>query len=176
MINRNELIKIGNFNKSHGIKGEINFTFTSNFFNKNKDFFFVFELDGIFIPFKVESYRFISNSTALVKLKNINTIEQANLLTYQEVFAPLKQLTENIELNSSIKKFSWDYFIGFSIIDDKMKEIGYITDIDKSTMNTLFIIEKGGKEILIPTAEEMIITIDDKKRIIYMKLPAGLLL
>lgn len=174
MINFNELIKIGNFSKPHGIKGEIFFNCTNNCFDKSKDLFFVFELEGIFVPFRVESYRFIFNSTALVKLKNINTIEQAHLLSYQEVFSPLKQLTENIELNFSKTFHPWDYFIGFRIIDEKMGEIGYITNIDKFTINTLFIIEKGGKEILIPTADEMITTIDDKQRIIYMQLPAGL--
>ncbi|BAG83726.1 ribosome maturation factor RimM [Candidatus Azobacteroides pseudotrichonymphae] len=171
MINFNELIKVGNFNKSHGIKGEISFVFTNNFFFKGKNSFLICEMEGIFIPFRVESYRSISNSTVLVKLKNINTIEQTKLLTYQEVFLPKKQSAENTKLNY----FSWDHYIGFNIIDEKNREIGSITDIDKSTINTLFIVEKESKEILIPTANEMIVTIDEKRKIIYMKLPVGLL-
>ena len=170
MINRNELVPIGRINKPHGIKGALSFNITNNFYKKIKIFFFIFDLDCIFVPFKIESCHFISDSIALVKLKNINTRDQAKFLSYKEIFLYKKEIIKNEE-----KKESWDYFINFDLIDEKIGKIGVITDIDKSTINTLFIINKQGKEVLIPTANQLITFIDDKKKRIFMKLPDGLL-
>ena len=36
MITREELIKIGRFNKPHGVKGELSFTFTDDVFDRTE--------------------------------------------------------------------------------------------------------------------------------------------
>jgi 16S rRNA processing protein RimM len=53
-------------------------------------------------------------------------------------------------------------------------EIGEIVDIDDSTMNTLFVLEKDGEEILIPAQEEFIADIDHDEQTIIFDLPQGL--
>jgi 16S rRNA processing protein RimM len=170
MIRRDELVKIGKFNKPHGIKGEISFTFTNDSFDENECSFLICELNGIFVPFKWEEYRFISNSTVLVKLKNIYSEEKVRLLTNKEVYFPKEYVRKSKEDDS----FSWDYFIGFTLMDEKIGKAGLISDVDTSTLNTLFVVERNGKEILIPATDEMITRIDNDQKRIYMELPEGL--
>jgi 16S rRNA processing protein RimM len=171
MIRREELIRIGKFNKPHGVKGEISFSFTNDSFDESECPFLICEMDGIYVPFKWEEYRFISDSMALVRLKNLHSDETVRILTNKEVYFPKKHIKKSKKDNA----FTWDYFIGFTLVDEKRGEIGRISDVDTSTLNTLFLIEKNGKEILVPAADEMIIRIDENQKKIYMELSDGLL-
>jgi len=171
MIKRDDLVKIGKFNKPHGVKGELSFSFTNDSFDESERPFLICEIDAIFVPFKLEEYRFISDSTAFVQLKNIDSDEKARLLINKEVYFPKKDYQEPTSSDS----FTWDYFINFTLIDEKSGEIGIISAVDDSTMNILFIIEKDSDEIYIPIADEIITHIDESQKRIYVKLPDGLL-
>ena len=63
---------------------------------------------------------------------------------------------------------------GFTAVDETLGEIGEIIDVDDSTINTLFVIDNDGEEILIPAQEEMIAGIDNDNREIFFDLPEGL--
>ena len=67
MIKREDVYKIGVFNKPHGIHGELSFTFTDDIFDRVEAEYLICLLDGIFVPFFLEEYRFRSDSTALVE-------------------------------------------------------------------------------------------------------------
>jgi len=171
MINREELVKIGQFRKPHGIKGEITFSFTDDSFTADECPFLICDIDGIFVPFRIENYRFLSNSTAYIQLKNIDSDQQARILTHKEVFFPKKHIQEDAEDDS----FTWDYFIGFTLTDERLGKIGRIIDVDKTTINTLFVVEKGSEEILIPAVEELIVRIDENQEELIVALPEGLI-
>ncbi len=171
MIKREDLIKIGQFNKPHGIKGEISFTFTNDIFDESECDFLVSEIDGIFVPFVIESYRFKSNATALIKFEGIESDTQAKLFTNLDVYFPKQYINE--EASSEIT--SWDYFIGYTLIDDLLGTVGNITDVDETTINTLFIVEREGKEILVPASENLITGFDEENKIIKMAIPEGLI-
>jgi 16S rRNA processing protein RimM len=66
------------------------------------------------------------------------------------------------------------YFIGFTATDRRLGDIGEITDIDESTINTLFVVENNDGEILIPAQEEFIVDIDHENSRIILDLPEGL--
>jgi len=170
MINRDELVPVGQFKKPHGIKGEITFSFTNDSFTSNECPFLICEIDGIFVPFRIESCRFISNSTAYIRLKNINSEQKVRILSYKEVFYPKKHFTEIVKNDS----FTWDHFIGFTLTDERLGKIGRIVDVDQTTINTLFVVEKGEEEILIPAVEEFIVRIDEDREELLMTLPEGL--
>ena len=171
MIKREDLVKIGQFKKPHGIKGEITLNFTNDSFDESDRPFLISELDGIFVPFKIEEYRFKSDSSALIKLKNMDSEERVKILTNKEVYFPKEHIKEEVEDDS----FTWDYFIGFSLVDKQSGTIGTITEVDDSTINTLFIVKKDEKELLIPANEGMISHIDKEQKQIVVELPEGLL-
>ena len=54
MIRKEEVYKIGIFNKPHGIHGELSFTFTDDIFDRVEAEYLICLLDGIFVPFFIE--------------------------------------------------------------------------------------------------------------------------
>jgi 16S rRNA processing protein RimM len=170
MIRREDLVKIGEFKKTHGIRGEIAFAFTSEVFDRNDRSFLFCELDGIFVPFVLEEFRFTAASTALVKLKTVDSESKARLLSNRNVYFSKDHFPVDVE-NAS---FTWNYFIGFTLHDRQTGKIGHISDVNESTINILFVVEKEGEEIFVPATDEWIVAIDEEKKILHMELPEGL--
>lgn len=170
MIKQDEVYKIGKFNKPHGIHGELTFSFTDDIFDRTDAEYFICMMDGILVPFFIESYRFRSDSTALVKLDSIDTAEQARRFTNVDVYFPVHSVS-----NQETDELTWDFFIGFGLIDVHYGHLGKIVHVDTSTLNILFVVDHKGKDLLIPAHEEFIVEIDRQQRIISVNLPTGLL-
>lgn len=170
MIKKEEVYKIGLFNKPHGIHGELSFTFTDDIFDRVDCDYLICLLDGIFVPFFIEEYRFRSDSTALIKLEGVDSAERARMFTNVEVYFPMKYAGE-----SASNQLTWDFFNGFTMRDVHVGELGKIVDIDQSTVNVLFVVEYNKEELLIPAQDEFIVEIDQVAKAITVNLPEGLL-
>lgn len=170
MIKREEVYKIGIFNKPHGIHGELQFTFTDDIFDRVEAEYIICLLDGIFVPFFIEEYRFRSDTTALMKLEGVDTAERARMFTNVEVYFPVKHADE-----ATPDELTWNYFVGFRMEEIHHGHLGEVTDVDDSTLNTLFIVDRQGEELLIPAQEDFIVDIDQKHKVITVDLPQGLL-
>ncbi|MFT0341436.1 ribosome maturation factor RimM [Bacteroides thetaiotaomicron] len=171
MIKKEEVYKIGLFNKPHGIHGELQFTFTDDIFDRVDCDYLICLLDGIFVPFFIEEYRFRSDSTALVKLEGIDTAERARMFTNVEVYFPVKHAEE-----AEDGELSWNFFVGFRMEDVRHGELGEVVEVDTTTVNTLFVVEQeDGEELLVPAQEEFIVEINQEKKLITVELPEGLL-
>jgi 16S rRNA processing protein RimM len=171
MIERKDLVKIGKFKKPHKIWGEITIVFANDSFDDIESPFLICELDGIYVPFKLLNCHFISDISAYVLLKNIDSDEKTKILINKEVFIEKKYLAEDDKTST----VPWDYFIGFTLYDKQLGKIGTISDVDDSTFNVLFIIETGDKQLLIPAAAEWIKNINKKKKELLLDLPEGLI-
>lgn len=169
MIKAEDVYRIGIINKPHGVHGELLFTFDDDIFDRVEADYIICMMDGILVPFFFESYRFRSDTTALIKLEGIDTEQQAKRMTNVEVFFP-KDHAEELEDN----ELTWNYFVGFLINDVNKGDIGKVTDVDDSTINTLFVVDYKGTEILIPAQEDFIVDLDREKRVITMQIPEGL--
>lgn len=173
MITREDIMQIGQIVKPHGLQGEVAFTFTSDIFDEIEPPFLICELDGIFVPFPVESYRFKNDETALVKFEGINSAEEAQELIKANLFIEKKYVPEEVE-QSEIEGI--DYYLGFKVYDEEGELIGTIEGVDDSSDNNLFLVISPEKEeFYIPATDEYIIEIDDTKRTMSMDLPEGLL-
>ena len=170
MIKREEVYKIGIFNKPHGIHGELQFTFTDDIFDRVEAEYVVCLLDGIFVPFFIEEYRFRSDTTALMKLEGVDTAERARMFTNVEVWFPVKHADD-----TEAEELTWNYFIGFRMEEIHHGYLGEVADVDTSTLNTLFVVNHNGNELLIPAQEDVITDIDRKHKVITVSLPAGLI-
>lgn len=170
MIRKEDVYKIGIFNKPHGIHGELSFTFTDDIFDRVEAEYLICLLDGILVPFFLEEYRFRSDTTALVKLEGVDTAERARMFTNIEVYFPAKHAEA-----AAPGELSWDFFVGFRIEEVHRGELGEVTDVDTTTINTLFVVDYKGEELLIPAQEDFIVGIDQKQRVITVDLPEGLL-
>lgn len=166
MIKEEEVYKIGRLGKTHGVKGEISFLFDDDVFDRVDADYLILKVDGIFVPFFIEEYRFKSDANAIVKFEDIDTQERARELTGCEVYFPRS-------LADSDESLSWAAIVGFDIIDaDSGNKIGRIASVDDTTINILFCLEDGQ---LIPASEDLITAIDQQARTITMQLPEGLL-
>lgn len=166
MIKREEVYKIGRLGKAHGVKGEISFQFDDDVFDRVDADYLVLDLDGILVPFFIEEYRFRSDTTALLKLCDVETQERARQLTNTDVYFPLS-------LAAADAPITYSFLVGFSLIDAHSgRNIGSIASIDDQTANILFELEDGR---LIPASDELITDIDKEQRQITIELPEGLL-
>lgn len=168
MIREEDVYKIGVIGKTHGVKGELSIHVDDDVFDRVDADYLVLRLDGIFVPFFMEEYRFRSEEVVLMKFVSVDTQERARELTGTEVFFP-RHLAESEE----VTEMSMAQIVGFSIVNDADgKEVGRVENIDDSTVNTLFELDNG---ILIPATDDMVTEIDMEKRIVRMLLPEGLL-
>ena len=169
MIRKEEVYRIGQLTKPHGIKGEVTFSFTDDIFDRTDECdYLLCMMDGILVPFFMEEYRFKSDTVALVKFEGVETAEQARRFTNIEVYYPTKYAEESDEL-------SWSYFVGFTIEDEQLGKLGEVEEVDESTINTLFVVRRpNGDELLIPAQEAFITDMDHKLRAITMNLPEGM--
>ena len=171
MIKQEDVYKIGKLGKPHGVKGEINFIFDDDVFDRTDAEYLVIEIEGIMIPFYMEEYRFHGNETALIKFCDIDTQEQAKELTGHDVYFPRAQAAAD---RSTV---SWAQMHGLRLIDAiSDRAIGIIYRVDDSTPNILFEVNTAdGHTALLPANEHLIEKIDMDKREIRMKLPEGIL-
>lgn len=170
MIRREELIKIGRFNKPHGVRGELSFTFTDDIFDRCDCPYLICEVEGIFVPFFVEEYRFRSDTSVLMKLEDVDTEEEARQFILTDVYFPKSYMNDAAGFEAP-----GDYFIGYRVVDREAGELGLVTGVDDTTENVLFVVEQEGRELLIPVTDDFILSVDEKNRTISMALPDGLL-
>ena len=166
VIKKEEVFKIGKLGKTHGVRGDISFLFDDDVFDRVDADYLILDTDGILVPFFIEEYRFKSDSNALMKFADIDTLDRARELTGADVYFP-RSLTDNE------KGMSWTEIIGYDLVDEQNGlSVGRIAAIDDSTLNILFELEDGK---LIPASEELITDFDKHHRRITINLPEGIL-
>ena len=92
------------------------------------------------------------------------------MFTNIEVYFPAKHAEE-----AGPEELSWDFFVGFRMEEIHHGRLGEVTDVDTTTINTLFVVDHQGEELLIPAQEDFIVGIDQKHKVITVDLPEGLL-
>ena len=166
MIRKEEVYKIGRIGKTHGVRGEVSFLFDDDVFDRTDADYLVLAVDGILVPFFIEEYRFRSETTAIVKLEDVDTQERARELTGCDVFFPLSMVPADDE------ELSMAALVGFDLIEAATgNSVGHIAAINDQTANILFELDNGR---LVPAADELVTDIDMKARRISMNLPEGL--
>ena len=165
MIREDDVYKIGRIGKPHGIGGEVTLRFSDDVFDRVDADYLVLMVDGIFVPFFIEEYRFRSEEVALVKFEDIDTMDRAAELTGCDVFFP-RHLAD---IDNDV--LTWSQIVGYDIVDVASgKVIGRIESVDESTINVLLELADG---TLIPAADEFIADIDNEARLLVRRLPDG---
>ena len=127
------------------------------------------EIDGLLVPFFIESLRVSSESSAVITFCDINSSEKAKEFVNCKVFQ-LISIAGEVELIKTP-----EVVIGYKVIDVKAGAIGRIEEVVDYKTNLLFRILKGETEILIPVTAELIVKVNHRKKEMTIQAPEGLL-
>ena len=165
MIKESDVYKIGRLGRPHGVKGEITMQVDDDVFDRTDADYVILRVDGILVPFYMEDYRFRSDTSALIKFEDVDTVEQARELTNCDVLFLRDQADQADD-------YTWSYFVGFTLVDaDSGQPVATIDAVDDSTINVLFTLSNG---YLVPAADDLIAAVDHDQHRISMHLPQGL--
>lgn len=159
MFKEEDLVYIGYIKKPHGYSGELSFVSEDDIVPSN---WIILQINQQWVPFKVEQLR----SSKILSLKGVETEVKAKSLSGSGVYVEIpkaQQKPKNLNL------------IGFRIEDEKWANVGTIISVIPRAMQDLLEIKKGKDTILIPLAEEFIVDVNPEEKIIFTKLPEGLI-
>lgn len=160
--------EIGYISKTHGLKGHVILRL-NEFINIDEDNIksIFLELNGSQVPYFITECKLV-NVGYIIKLENIDKVENAKNLIAKKAFTlPEFVLEDEDSLNE---------FIGYTIIDSKLGNIGVINEIDQNTNNVVIkVIHSSGAEIILPFNDDLIIEIDDDLKTIDFEAPEGLI-
>lgn len=173
MIKNDEITKIGQLVKPHGIKGEITATVDYDI-DLTELKCIVVNVDGIFVPFFINAIRPKSSESVILSIDDIASDNMAKQLCGSDYYA----LNSDLEF-SDMPDNGGGYvadFIGYTITESNGNAVGRIYDYDDSTSNILFLVRRPDDSTsYIPVAEEFIEAIDPESKTIVMSLPEGLI-
>lgn len=169
-MNAEKLRHIGKIVKLHGFEGNALIIFDEAYLKKISKTEWVFlSIDGLPVPFFIIKFDLRSDTSAIIKLSDIDTSEEMEKLLGCEV-----SIIESGRARKT-NNLSQTDIADYSVIDEKAGEIGKATTVLNFNDNLVIQVFKGDREILIPVAEEIILNIDDTQKIISVSLPDGLI-
>ena len=122
------------------------------------------------IPFFIQRSQLHKSSLLRVQFEDIHDEASANALLGTELFLPLDFLPP-LEGN----KFYYHEIIGFKVSDTRFGDVGVLVGVNDKTAQHLFVIEKQGKEILIPINDLFIKQVDRENKMLRLDVPKGLI-
>ena len=126
-------------------------------------------INGRPVPFFIAESDFRGNDLLTLKLIDYDTADKIKEFKDCRVF-----LTSGDALNPN--NDNYEDLIGFSVFDENENEIGTVGSIIQNPQQWLLsILSVNKKEILLPFHKDLILKINDVKKIIIMKIPEGIL-
>lgn len=172
MITSAELVPAGRLVKTHGVKGEISATLSLDFDPADVKCIVV-DIDGIYVPFFIESVRPKSAEAVLLTIDGIDSDAKALQMTGRDFFILRSDCPAPDEDADGL--YASD-LVGYSVVDSDLGPLGTITGINDATDNVLFIVRTpGGRDVLVPVADDLIDEIDTDTRTLHTSLPQGLI-
>ena len=163
-------LSIGKLTKLHGYEGEAVLIATDELpkkFEKTEWLFFIIE--GLPVPFFISNIKLRNNSTAIIKLADINSSEEMKELIGLDVLIETSRKSKKSKQNSPVN------IENYIVFDSKHGKIGIAKTVLNFQENYLLQVFNDNREILIPVNDFNIGKIDDAKKTIYVDLPDGLL-
>lgn len=145
-LNPENCYRIGVILKSHAYKGQISAKVFIDL-KKIQEEPILVKIDDYLVPFFVDySNCNLETYPAILKLKNIDSIDEVDKIKASEIFVP-KNVIENIE--EEVIDFE-NFIIGYNVYEDNGNLIGTIAEFIDNKNNPLFVLKNQKKEILLP--------------------------
>ncbi len=166
-----DLYYLGKITKLHSFKGELVFYFDVDDINDYRNLEMVLvDYQEAIVPFIIQQIHFNRNNSAVVRLMDVETEEEALKLVNASLYLPISSLPP-----LTGKKFYYHEVIGFEVIDQKDGFVGKVVSINDAGARPLFEIKDGYQEILLPVVDHFIVEIDRQNKKLQVQFPDGLL-
>ena len=163
MITNEQVISIGKLTRTHGKRGEVQCLMSNEYWDNADATFLILSINNILVPFRVLDWRGKGSDSLIFQLNRINDEQSAQQLVGCQAHMLLSDINEDDELLPT-----WQSLVGYSVLDTDQGELGTITDVDETTINTLITLNNTQ---LIPLHEDFIIDIQQEKKQITICLP-----
>ncbi len=154
---QDKFISIGKITNFHGINGEVKVAYS-----KGKDHqilgeksFFV-KVDNEFKELIVSKMRFHKNF-AIIKFKEINSINEALEYKGGAIYTPVEKLREKLEQD----EFLIDDLVGADVYNLNEEHLGKVAYLNMQSSSDLLVIKKeDDNEFLVPFVRELVPVVD----------------
>jgi 16S rRNA processing protein RimM len=163
MISNEEVISIGKITRTHGKRGEVQCLMENEYWDNADATFLILSIDNILVPFRVLDWRGKGSDSLIFQLDRITDEQQAQQLIGHQAYMLKSDISEENEILPT-----WQSLKGYRVLDTDQGELGTITDVDETTINTLITLNNTQ---LIPLHEDFIIDIQQEKKQITICLP-----
>lgn len=172
MINLDDCIELGFITKPSGIKGQLIIRLSKTNFEDIIKLEQVFvQIDGLPVPFFIESSSQKNYEDLLVKFEGIDSELTARKLSDSKVYLNKKF----IAYTSATGIDDIHQFEGYSVEDEQLGYVGKLESVLAHANNPLMLVTNKAKEFYIPLHEDFLISIDTKNNKIIVNCPPGLL-
>jgi 16S rRNA processing protein RimM len=134
---------------------------------KKPKFLFI-EIDGLPVPFKIHEWTEKSHYTYQISVEEISSDLQARM------YMGYKCLLNAKDVKISSKNIDPDGLHGWQVYDGNGEYAGEITRVDNYAGNMVLTLQRDSDEILIPLAEDLILSINEASRKLILEIPDGL--
>ena len=167
-------IQIGKIGTPHGSDGEMNAVIEERFLEPAiaERWLFV-NINGQAIPFYLENIR--TGKAFIVKFEDVDSREEAAKLT--SCLLLLKGIDIDLEdFDSPFDEndLEFAHMVGFELRDVELGVLGKIKNVIEYPQQELALIERNGKEVLVPLHRELIVEENLEEGYLLMRLPNGL--
>ena len=163
MITNEQVIAIGRITRTHGKRGEIQCLMSNEYWDNADATFLILSIDNILVPFRVLDWRGKGSDSLIFQLDRITDEQSALQLIGHQAYMLKSDISEEEEIMPT-----WQSLLGYRVLDTDQGELGTITDVDETTINTLVTLNHNQ---LIPLHEDFIINIEPDKQLITICLP-----
>ncbi|WP_299106676.1 ribosome maturation factor RimM [uncultured Tenacibaculum sp.] len=162
---------LGKIVKKHSFKGEVVIKLDTDEpeLYRNMESVFV-KLGNNLVPFFIEKSSLSRGTMLRVKFEDVSSEEDADALMRSGIYLPLSLLPK-----LTGDKFYYHEVIGFKIVDTSFGEVGVIKNINDTSAQPLFEIEREEREIFIPMIDDFIKKVDRDNQLIEVSTPEGLI-
>lgn len=169
-MNIDSCFQLGYISKTRGLKGEVQlYITTDNPAAYNTIKLIYLEIAKKLVPHFVTKI-VIQKSIAYVYFEDVEHIDHSTPLVGKKAYLPLEEKRAPTEEQQFINNL-----IGFQVFDEEHGAIGSILNIIELPQQLIASVDFNGTEVLFPINDEIIVSIDQKKKILDVVLPNGLL-
>lgn len=165
-----QLEVFGKVLKSHGYQGDLIISVEGILppdFEMPDTVFIV--VDGIPVPFFTEYYEIISDNSVKIKFDTLHSREETLRYYNCDLMAEKNFLSKYFPRTRTLN------LISFTVFNERNQKIGQITEFSNIPGNPVVTVETENGSVMLPVSDELIVSVNEKKKNIVLKIPEGLL-